>query len=106
MCGIFGYLGHKNATTIVFNGLKRLDYRGYDSWGIGALDHNHQLLIEKYVGKITKKRLSFRHAPNYAFVTNEALLELPCDVLAPAALENQLTERNAQKIQTSVFSLQ
>src|SRR3989338_160344 len=53
MCGIFGYLGNKNATTIVFNGLKRLDYRGYDSWGICALDHNHQLLIEKYVGKIT-----------------------------------------------------
>ncbi len=50
MCGIFGYVGIKqNATRAVFDGLKRLDYRGYDSWGIGILKNN-KILIDKHVG--------------------------------------------------------
>ncbi len=40
MCGIFGYSGNKNTNDLVFNGLKRLEYRGYDSWGIAVLDKN------------------------------------------------------------------
>ncbi len=53
MCGIFGYVGkQQNAGDIVFEGLKRLDYRGYDSWGVGV-EHDGKLIIEKYVGKIS-----------------------------------------------------
>lgn len=38
MCGIFGYLGKKHdAARVIFEGLKRLEYRGYDSWGIAVL---------------------------------------------------------------------
>ncbi|MCK4327256.1 MAG: glutamine--fructose-6-phosphate transaminase (isomerizing) [Candidatus Diapherotrites archaeon] len=36
MCGIIGYKGPENASEIIFTGLKRLEYRGYDSWGIAA----------------------------------------------------------------------
>jgi len=41
--------------------------------------------------------------PNTKTITNEALLEIPCDVLIPAALENQITESNASKIQAKVI---
>lgn len=51
MCGIFAYVGNKsNAAEIVFEGLKRLDYRGYDSWGV-AVNSKNQLIIEKKAGK-------------------------------------------------------
>jgi glucosamine--fructose-6-phosphate aminotransferase (isomerizing) len=57
MCGIFGYVGKKqNATTAVLDGLKRLDYRGYDSWGIAILK-NKKIFVDKYVGIVDKKLL-------------------------------------------------
>jgi len=34
MCGIVGYIGHRNASLVVLSSLKRLEYRGYDSAGI------------------------------------------------------------------------
>jgi len=34
MCGIIGYIGNKNAVTVILEGLKRLEYRGYDSAGV------------------------------------------------------------------------
>ena len=40
MCGIFGYTGKQTVNDLVFKGLKRLEYRGYDSWGIAVLDKN------------------------------------------------------------------
>jgi len=38
MCGIFGYIGNRNAPEIIHQGLKRLEYRGYDSWGISIIE--------------------------------------------------------------------
>ena len=40
MCGIIGYLGHKNAKEIIIKGLKRLEYRGYDSVGIAIFEED------------------------------------------------------------------
>jgi len=40
MCGIFGYIGESNAPEIIHQGLKRLEYRGYDSWGISIIRDN------------------------------------------------------------------
>lgn len=51
MCGIFAYLGNKQAGPIITEGLKKLEYRGYDSWGI-ALLHKDKIEVTKRVGSI------------------------------------------------------
>ncbi|MFA5863096.1 MAG: glutamine--fructose-6-phosphate transaminase (isomerizing) [Phycisphaerae bacterium] len=51
MCGIVGYIGSKVASNILLEGLKRLEYRGYDSAGIAVIS-DHSLLVEKAVGRI------------------------------------------------------
>lgn len=54
MCGIFGYIGPKTtAGDIIIEGLKRLDYRGYDSWGVGVVSQG-KIFIEKQPGKISE----------------------------------------------------
>jgi glutamine---fructose-6-phosphate transaminase (isomerizing) len=52
MCGIVAYLGHRNACEIILKGLKRLEYRGYDSAGIALVD-NKQLTLYKKKGKVS-----------------------------------------------------
>jgi glutamine---fructose-6-phosphate transaminase (isomerizing) len=56
MCGIFGYVGTRDdAAQLVMAGLKKLEYRGYDSWGIAARQNGSavaRLLVEKHTGKI------------------------------------------------------
>ncbi|MDR1571302.1 MAG: glutamine--fructose-6-phosphate transaminase (isomerizing) [Clostridiales Family XIII bacterium] len=51
MCGIVGYIGGGSAKRIIIDGLKRLEYRGYDSSGI-ALAANGRIAVEKTVGRI------------------------------------------------------
>jgi glutamine---fructose-6-phosphate transaminase (isomerizing) len=51
MCGIIGYIGGDNAVPILIEGLKRLEYRGYDSAGIAVIN-DAQLTIRKAVGKL------------------------------------------------------
>jgi len=53
MCGIVGYIGEKNATPIILNGLKRLEYRGYDSAGLAVLCNSH-IEMRKDAGKLEK----------------------------------------------------
>lgn len=58
MCGIFAYKGKReNAAEIVIEGLKKLEYRGYDSWGI-AYKNKTGIAIEKRIGKIGELKLS------------------------------------------------
>src|SRR4051812_23083064 len=52
MCGIFAYIGHEqDAAQTALDGLKILEYRGYDSWGI-AVKKENKLLVDKHIGKI------------------------------------------------------
>jgi glucosamine--fructose-6-phosphate aminotransferase (isomerizing) len=51
MCGIIGYIGKKNASPILLEGLRRLEYRGYDSAGVAVLSETG-LLLRKKMGKI------------------------------------------------------
>lgn len=52
MCGIVGYTGFQDAYDIVINGLRRLEYRGYDSAGIVLENINNKLEVEKTKGKV------------------------------------------------------
>ncbi len=51
MCGIVGYIGSRNATQVILNGLKRLEYRGYDSAGLAVLQ-NGKIELRRDAGKL------------------------------------------------------
>ena len=53
MCGIVGYVGKRTAQDVLINGLKRLEYRGYDSSGIATLDDDNNPHLARSVGKIS-----------------------------------------------------
>lgn len=53
MCGIVGYLGERDAFPILLKGLKRLEYRGYDSAGVALVNDNGNLSVYKTKGKVS-----------------------------------------------------
>lgn len=63
MCGIVGYVGPRQAPHIVLQGLKRLEYRGYDSAGIAALDKDGDITIRRDVGKLSNLQALLQTSP-------------------------------------------
>ncbi|MDU5842561.1 MAG: class II glutamine amidotransferase, partial [Cutibacterium avidum] len=51
MCGIVGYCGHRQAERVIIDGLRRLEYRGYDSAGVAVLEDN-KIKAEKHKGRL------------------------------------------------------
>lgn len=64
MCGIVGYVGSRDAASIILDGLQRLEYRGYDSAGIALLDQD-QIQIRRDVGKLSNLRRCVEDRPVY-----------------------------------------
>ena len=53
MCGIVGGVTNRDITPLLLDGLKRLEYRGYDSSGLVLLTKNNQLILKRAVGKVS-----------------------------------------------------
>ena len=54
MCGIVGYVGFRRASDLIVEGLRRLEYRGYDSSGLAVLDHESQIHVRKAAGRLAR----------------------------------------------------
>ena len=56
MCGIVGYIGKRNCSPLLLDGLSRLEYRGYDSAGLAVCDGTERLWCEKTKGRVASLR--------------------------------------------------
>lgn len=66
MCGIVGYVGYQGANDVLLDGLRRLEYRGYDSAGTAVLTSSNEVCVTKSVGRIRELESIIDHCPSDA----------------------------------------
>lgn len=84
MCGIVGYVGSRNCTDVLINGLTKLEYRGYDSAGIAVFSESGNIQVAKSKGRLA----DLIHKWNRKADQRDTLA---LDILAGQPMANHLT---------------
>jgi glucosamine--fructose-6-phosphate aminotransferase (isomerizing) len=63
MCGIVGAVAQRDVSPVLLEGLKRLEYRGYDSAGLAVLNHDKQLQRIRVQGKVNELKQEHQASP-------------------------------------------
>ena len=82
MCGILGYVGNGNASDFLIEGLRRLEYRGYDSAGI-AVYENGKIEIEKKAGRLVNLEKALESHRYRAYPMGNSRQTIRCECPSP-----------------------
>jgi glucosamine--fructose-6-phosphate aminotransferase (isomerizing) len=73
MCGIVGYIGPKKIVPVVIEGLRKLEYRGYDSAGIAVVNENGKIDLRRASGTANARRIETLAGPRRSIATHAQL---------------------------------
>ena len=105
MCGIVGYIGSRDAIGVLVSGLKRLEYRGYDSSGVAVAHPNKTLELEKATAKIVELEKKLKERDNLLYLLYKYRFKENLTSALIAEKTDLETPRVSEKIDKVAFSL-